>query len=526
MSAVTQSGIVFSDNGTRMLITQGLTGYTLVTKKKILFRLFVDPFYFGPTRIINSVAVTLTFRIPNTNWTFKKHFLVPSSQLLIENSPPNGPSIGIILDGKVFTGSALIYSVEFDVITTPPVSQQIWSIHTDNTSIGVIRTDKTPDMRFSPSGSLRILAKSIQSITRTAPWGNKIQANIFWLVDLVESMIRLGAMLPVSDGVSFGSNPGPDVGLAYVVGEPIDAWPEICPGGAPPSVPDNEFPSFLVCPRPEMLQSAIAEAKQLRSMGIRIDITVAWRLRDLMKPPTGERASGQAPFGFNPAAANRLATVVGGLQNGFETTASAIAHEVAHNFNVVSTESPHFDGGGHSTTVNIIDPFAFDFVRLKHYYPSTNPVADVMGIAWGRGRDLVLFSAFDWEHLRKKLAALPGMAVEIVDKTETDEFQKKVVDDIQKIFAVDQQIEVENPESILASKSGFQWHWTNLGFQLLEEQEQNSKGFTLNIDMLFSTLKKLGIKEFYAPIDGKPMTVVINLDDNNYMKCEVASDSR
>ena len=68
MSAVTQSGIVFSDNGTRMLITQGLTGYTLVTKKKILFRVFVDPFYMGPTRQINSVAVTLTFRIPDTNF--------------------------------------------------------------------------------------------------------------------------------------------------------------------------------------------------------------------------------------------------------------------------------------------------------------------------------------------------------------------------------------------------------------------------------------------------------------------------
>jgi hypothetical protein len=502
MSAITQSGLCVSNNFTPILITQGLSGYTLVTKKKVLFRLYINPLDINQ---VTSVAVTLTSRIPGTNWMTKKHFLIPTGELFIENVPPNGPSIGILLEGKVFPGSALIYFLEFDVIT----------------SSRVISTGKTPDMKFSTSGRLRVLAKSVQSITRTAPWGNKITANIFWLVDLVDSMIRLGAMLPVSDGVSFGSNPGADTGLAYVVGEPIDAWPEICPGGSPPSLPDKEFPNFLVCPSDEMNQSILAEAKELNSTGVRIDITLTWRLRDLMKPPTGERAGGQATFGLNPAPQNRLATTVGGLQNGFETTAAIIAQEIAHNFGVVSSESPTSDGGGHSTIINIVDLLAFDFVRLKPYYPSPNLVADVMGMAWGRGRDLVLFTPFDWEHLRKKLVQLPGIALEIVDQTDTERFQEKMADDLQKVFADLQPIEVENPESTLSSKPGFEWYWTDRGFQLLRKGEQNNYGLIPNVNMIFSTLKKIGIREFYAPIDGKPMTIVINPDSSNYINCQI-----
>jgi hypothetical protein len=101
-------------------------------------------------------------------------------------------------------------------------------------------------------------------------------------------MERFGAMLPVSDGVVFGTNPGSDDGLAYVVGENIDAFPIVCPSGNPPSIPDNEFPNVLVCPRDEMLKSELKEAKQLRAQGVRIDVTVTWRPRDPLKfPPPG-----------------------------------------------------------------------------------------------------------------------------------------------------------------------------------------------------------------------------------------------
>jgi hypothetical protein len=401
MCAVMQSGLVFSDNFTPIIITQGLTGYTLVTRKKILFRIYLTLLDINQ---VTSVAATVSYRLPDSNFELKKHFLIPAGDLFIENSPPNGPSIGILFEGKVFESHVLIHAVEFRAMF----------------GSRIISRDKTPDMQFSQSGTLRILAKAIQSITRTAPWGNKITSDIFWLVDLNESLIRFGAMLPVSDGVSFGSNPAPHIGLAYLVGENIDAWPDVCPSGASPSIPDKEYPDFLVCPASEMMASILAEAKQLNSLGIRIDITVGWRPRDPMKPPTGEPAGGSAPNGTNPIPENRFAHVVGGLQNGFQTTASIMAQEVAHNFGCVSGASPHSDGGWHSKDPDILDPFAFDFVLLRPYLGvPRGPLADVMGQHLGRGKDLVLFSAYDWEHLRKKLVELSGVSTEIVDETET-----------------------------------------------------------------------------------------------------------
>jgi hypothetical protein len=333
-------------------------------------------------------------------------------------------------------------------------------------------------------------------------------------------MIRFGAMLPVSDGIWHGSNPPPHVGLAYIVGQNIDAWPAVCPKGAPPSVPDKEYPNFLKCPDAEMNESALQEAKELKSIGIRVDVTVAWRPRDPLKPPTGEPPGGSAFPDASPEW--RLSSVVGGLNNGFQTTASIMAQEVGHNFGCVSGFSPHSDGHWHSKDPDILDPFAFDFVLLRPYLGvPRGPLADVMGQHWGRGKDLTLFSAYDWEHLRRRLVALSDMAPESVDETETEKFEKKVADDLQMTFADLQQIEVENPESTLPSKPGFEWHWTRLGFQLLKKGEQNSSELTENVEMIFSTIKKLGISKFYAPIGGKPMNIIINPDRNSYINCKL-----
>jgi hypothetical protein len=56
----------------------------------------------------------------------------------------------------------------------------------------------------------------------------------------------------------------------------------------------------------------------------------------------------------------------------------------------------------------------------------------------------------------QRLVELPDDSSEIVDETEMEKFQKKVVNDVQLIFADLQKIEVENPESTLSSKPDFE----------------------------------------------------------------------
>jgi hypothetical protein len=225
-------------------------------------------------------------------------------------------------------------------------------------------------------------------------------------------MDRLGAMLPVSDGLSQSLNPDPDDGLAFPKGEDIDAWPLVCPSGNPPSVPDEYYPSVLVCPDDEMLESNLQEAKDLNSSGTRIDITVAWRHRDPIRIPprggepclgdVGECCSGRGHF--DPPLQSRYASACGGGRNGVQNTAPIMAQEIVHNFGVVAKDSPHVDSGAHSKDLLLVDPFAFDFVRLRPYSaappgPLGSYLGDVMSIAWQQGFDLTLFSAYDWEHL-------------------------------------------------------------------------------------------------------------------------------
>lgn len=183
-------------------------------------------------------------------------------------------------------------------------------------------------------------------------------------------------MLPVSDGVTLGKNPDPDIGLAYFIGEKIDAWPVTCPNGDPPSKPDTRFPNFLVCDRDDMNKLILEEAKTWNSKGVRIDNTVTFRHRDVMKPPAppDQLLVGEIPSGngeYDQPAPTRLATVVGGKWTTYsvsiETTAAIMAQEVAHNYGVVSKDSPYYDGGGHSNMLILQDPYAFDFVRLRPY---------------------------------------------------------------------------------------------------------------------------------------------------------------
>jgi len=499
MAVITESGY-YSDNlGRPFLVTQGLVGYTLVDRKKILFRIFISPNLLNP---VTSVSVRIKYigtNIPPTD------ILIPRSDLLIENSFPNGPSIGIVFEGDVFPNAAIRYYIEFNALAENPPR--------------IMARLVIPELRFRESGRLRVLAKNLIG---TAPWGNKIEADLGWFIEILFSLFRFSAMLPISDGFVIGPlepNNRPEIGFAWSGGEPVDTWPNPCPSGNPPSIPDARFPNVLRCPGSEMNNFLIAEAKQLRSQGFRIDTTVAWRPRDYAKfpPPGGENPGGQSPFGVNTAPANRLATVVGGSRNvgGADVyyTAPIIAQEVGHTLGLEPTGSPHYDGGSHSKDPFLIDPFAFDFVHLRPYFPppqGASYLGDVMSYAWSQGMDSTLFNAYDWEYLRQRLVQISALALAPKDLAESRK-KKKLVEEIQTPFTKLQKIRVKDPEATLSSKPGFEWHWTRNGFQRLVEEKpkRNKSGFAPSAEMILSGLRELDVKEIYVPMDGKPLTIIV-----------------
>ncbi|HEX6293556.1 MAG TPA: hypothetical protein VFZ46_00250 [Nitrososphaeraceae archaeon] len=81
------------------------------------------------------------------------------------------------------------------------------------------------------------------------------------------------------------------------------------------------------------------------------------------------------------------------------------------------------------------------------------PLADVIGPHYGRGKDLTLFSAYDWEHLPQRLVEISALVPENLDQNGR---KKKLVEEVQTAFVGLQKIQVEDPESTLSSKPGFE----------------------------------------------------------------------
>jgi hypothetical protein len=135
------------------------------------------------------------------------------------------------------------------------------------------------------------------------------------------------------------------------------------------------------------------------------------------------------------------------------------------------------------------------------------------GGVW-QGRDMVLYNVFDWEYLRQKFMKSPGaprFSIEIEGKSAKN-VGKKIVADLQAIFVDDREIEVDNLESELYSKQGYEWHWTALGFQLARKDKniRSKSRLTSSVEMIRSSLRNLGIREAYFPVGDRPLSMVIN----------------
>jgi hypothetical protein len=496
---IKNSTIFVDDKGRLVLVTQGLIGYTLVTNKKILFRLFLD---LPAVNRVSAVLATVTYKISMFNISVSKSFLVPTSYILKETSIPNGPSIGIVLTGEVFpypSSTSITYDVEFHLL---------------GESTFYVANFKIPELEFLMSGRLRLL---IHNLVGMAPWGTKVEANFSWLIDMFQSLERFSAMLPVRDGISFGLN-NQQAGLCFIYGENIDTWPNPCPSGNPPP-----------CTSAEMVNLNLQETNQINSTGgtERVDATVSWRPRDKTKPPPpggGEGTAGQA-ISYDIQPGKGLAVFVGGQDNmGREQTAPLIAQEVGHLFGLEPRASPHFEDpfdGRHSKDPGHFDPFAFDFYLLRPYLPFVplgGFIGDPMNNTGGgraQGRDMILYNAFDWEHLRQKFMKLPGAPRSSLDtqrKGSSKDMRKQMVTDLHATFVDNTEIQIEDLESALYSKPGHEWHWTVMGFQLVRKgKESRSRSrLTPSVEMIRSAIRELGIREAYFPVDSRPLTMVLS----------------
>ena len=362
MNKITKSGIYYEESGRLMLVTQGLGGYTLVARKKILFRLYLN---LSVTRCV-TVLATVTYKI--FGFKIRRSFLIPTESLLIENAGPLGDSVGILFTGDMFPfPSPAVCSVEFDVYGNPS-SVPHFAI---------------TELVFLAPGRLRLM---IHNLVGTAPWGTTIVPNFSWLVDMFQALERLSAMMPVRDGIKLGLTHA-DAGLCYVFGSNLDAWPTVCPSGnAPP------------CTQGEMLERNLIETNEINASGTaeRVDATVIWRPRDLLFPaPGGESVGGKALFYDSPPGKG-LAGLVGGNFRGKEFTGAILAQELGHLFGLEPRDSPHFEDpldGLHSKDPAHSDPFAFDFYLLKAYQPPAGAfLGDVMNNMGGgvsQGRDMI-----------------------------------------------------------------------------------------------------------------------------------------
>jgi hypothetical protein len=197
------SGLRQDVNGQPILITQGLTGYTLVAGKECLFRLFMSK---DSLNIVDSIVVhILRPPLPPANpWpNIGSWIVVPKAYLDYVTDFPNGPSIGLIIRGFAFPVHDK-YSVAFSIRTVQGV---------------IIQELLVDGLVFRPTQDLRIL------VVPTVGTARHFIVTQQWLDDINWAMLRLSCMLPfrdcVIDKLSNNLLVNSSHGLRYRIGNPI-----------------------------------------------------------------------------------------------------------------------------------------------------------------------------------------------------------------------------------------------------------------------------------------------------------------
>jgi hypothetical protein len=383
---IDRSGLYTDNLDQLFVITQGVTGATLVAGKQSLFRIYVDP---DTVYLVDSVAIKVQGPLGPFQRTHR--FFLPKDYLLFESNFPHGPSVGMILFGELFPQSGR-YEISF------------W-IHESggNQFFFTLMPDET---YFYPTKDLRLLVVFMDLSAANA--ANAPRPG--WRYDILRAMDRLGSLFPVRDGVQSTLNGNRRSGIRYQIGT-------TCMGDA----------NFQNC--------VYGQTRQINSStGDHIDMTIEYRrgfyVPDFDPLVADPRPGGRADWPLDPRFSDLpRVNVVGGRwtrpdrylddfpEEVIESTGSLLAQEVGHHLGLEPRNSPHSDGGAHSKDLYVVDPLAFDFIRNRPYVTSASVKypGDYMGYAWARGENAVLTNAFDWEYLRKELMNLDSTGTDIPD---------------------------------------------------------------------------------------------------------------
>ena len=347
---ITHSGITVDNFGNKILITQGVSGSILIAGKQCLIRVFV-----------NAADLPKASKVNFTIGGFaQSEFMeINKSDLIIESAAPNGPSVGFIVPGiKYPKGGDYGFNL---------------SVSSDNGNI--LKNIVVGNINFQPAVDLRLLVFYLYG----ADWYWPTPA---YTEDAKKSMLRLGSMLPVRDGVQENLNTDKCSGIRYVIGNPMEAYGKGCL--------HND-----VC--------GWDQTRQINSTaGDHIDITIEFRpglFNPEWNPPGDPEPGGNSGRPAFPYDDLPRASCVVGFWNGMDLTADCFAEEIGHNFGLVPSASPHNDGGSHSKDQFINDPYAFDFINRRIFVT----VNDAMGSL--ADDEAVMFSAYDWNFLQKEMVA-------------------------------------------------------------------------------------------------------------------------
>jgi len=336
------------------LITQGLSGYTFVAQKSTLIRGFM---WQAASTSGSSIIDRMVFSIDN-----KFIETVPRASLKFESNPTLGPSLSLVIPGKWWLLGPHFYKMSFQNVN----GQEQWSL--------------SVTVKCLPTKDLRFMVIPIQGTKR------HFLPTQEWYDDIHRSMLRLGSLFPVRDGVIQDLDHSNPAGIRYQIGAAMEAWPE-----------EVGIHTIDYC----------GQTKQINSRHGNVDVTILYRPHQV-----GEDVGGISVIGGCPTRGCNC--VSGKLGNGLGVTAACFAQETGHNFGLEPPGSPHFQDPqdhGHSKDAKIdnSDGYAYDFVNSRYYkdnLPHGGFLGDTLNNTGGgafQGSDSILFNSYDWEHLRQEI---------------------------------------------------------------------------------------------------------------------------
>lgn len=462
----------------------------MIAGKQCLLRIFLEPAIIREVQVIyvwiSRAIVEPFFRPPPVL------LAIPRDYLIIEESIPNGPSIGIVMKGQLFPEAVnLNYSIKIRAVG--PRGRNLHELTTDY-------------LKFHPTKDLRLLVVPIDMSRDNYAY----KPQLSWPIDIAMSMLRLGSIFPVRDGVQSELNGIITNGIRYRVG---------------PACGGTAGENFTQC--------AYEQTRSInRSPGDDIDVTIEYRpgfyipnfypLGDIC--PGGRADYAEAPYndlrrvqivvGYYPAIFDSTfpCPVALGIPSGIETTAPIMAQEIGHHFGLEPDTSPHSDGRGHSKDKIIFDQYAFDFRKIKprHPVPEGWHLGDLMSTAWDQGADRCLLNVYDWEYMRSQLMLLNSTGTDAptitpVRYSKSDDFVIIEMPSQSGLSTLQ-----ESMERVLTKTSGYTWEWTSGGIWSVPSANNNKSAISEEIYRIISDLQNEGSEHIYIPIQGKKFDMIVN----------------